>query len=70
MGVAAYNRGTKALCDQLDREEKDRRTVLMVTCGGTMRNGPGKAYGRCTVCGAVDYEAYEGDRCRRMVPQR
>jgi hypothetical protein len=69
MGVAAYNRGTKALCDQLDREERDRRTVRMVECGGRMRDGTGKLYGRCTACGGIDYELYEGDRCRRLVPR-
>ena len=69
MGVRAYNRGTKVLQDRLDREAASRRTVRMVECGGWMRNGPRKEFARCTVCSAVDYELYEGDRCRRKVPE-
>ena len=68
MGIAAYNRGTKALRDRLDREVAERRTVRMVECGGRIYNGPYKCYGRCSACGAIDYEAYEGDLCRRKVP--
>jgi hypothetical protein len=34
---------------------------------GTMVNGPDKAYARCSVCGSVDYDKYEGDRCARQV---
>jgi len=67
MGIAAYNRGSRVLRNALDREAQDRRTVRMVPCGGRMSNGPSKRYGRCLICGAIDYEAYEGDRCRRMV---
>lgn len=33
-------------------------------CTGTMINGPGKRSARCGVCGIVDWEANEGDRCR------
>lgn len=32
-------------------------------CSGKMVNGPGKEFARCSKCGRVDYEAYEGDRC-------
>ena len=34
-------------------------------CVGTYRNGPGKRFARCQVCGGVDYEANEGDHCKR-----
>jgi hypothetical protein len=36
-------------------------------CRGKMENGPGKAYAKCGLCGALDYEANEGDTCRRRV---
>lgn len=39
----------------------------MDVCGGRIYNGPNKAYGRCARCGHVDYEAYEGDTCRRRL---
>lgn len=38
-------------------------------CNGTYRNGPGKRYARCWKCGHVDWEANEGDRCRRLIPE-
>ena len=38
-------------------------------CKGTYYNGPGKRYARCRVCGHIDWEANEGDRCRRLVPE-
>lgn len=69
MGAAAYNRGSKVLRDQLDREAEDRRTVRHVRCSGLMRNGPEKRYARCRVCGGVDYELNEGDHCRARMPE-
>lgn len=62
-GAAAYNRGSRAIRAQLDRE----RIRSGRYCTGTMIDGPNKAYGRCTRCGAIDYEKYEGDRCRRLI---
>jgi hypothetical protein len=37
-------------------------------CGGTLYNGPGKRFTRCSVCGTIDWEANEGDRCRERLP--
>jgi hypothetical protein len=34
-------------------------------CPGVLRNGPGKAFTRCATCGAIDWEANEGDTCRK-----
>jgi hypothetical protein len=34
------------------------------SCHGRMENGPDKAFARCGLCGCIDYELYEGDRCR------
>lgn len=61
MGQAAYNRGSRAISIQIDREleEKGQRR-----CDGTMENGPEKRYVRCRRCGVIDYELYEGDHCR------
>lgn len=64
MGAAAYNRGSRAIRNQIDRElAASRRTP----CPGLFRNGPGKRYARCSHCGRVDYEANEGDRCRAVL---
>jgi hypothetical protein len=64
MGVAAYNRGSRAISRALDRdaeELREKRRSGAVRCGGTFRNGPEKKYGRCDRCGRIDYEKYEGD---------
>lgn len=37
-------------------------------CPGRMRNGPGKRYVRCNVCGRVDWERNEGDPCPYPAP--
>lgn len=58
MGAAAYNRGTRAIRAQFDREAEERRRR---SCGGVFANGPGKRFVRCCSCGAVDYERSEGD---------
>lgn len=39
-------------------------------CNGTVFNGPDKRFGRCSKCGNLDYELYEGDRCREMVEDK
>lgn len=36
-------------------------------CRGVMIDGPAKLHCRCDTCGAVSYEANEGDRCGREV---
>lgn len=65
MGAAAYNRGSRAVRERIDREQRGKR--VRTICGGTYYNGPDKAYGRCDRCKAVDYEKYEGDKCTREV---
>jgi hypothetical protein len=60
MGAAAYNRGSKAISAQIDRELKSHNRP----CNGVMYNGPNKRYARCSRCGRIDYEQNEGDRCR------
>lgn len=45
-----------------------KEPAKLVRCNGRMRNGPEKRYARCRVCGAIDWELNEGDRCRAMVP--
>lgn len=62
-GVAAYNRGTRLLRRQLDRDA----VKVGRYCGGKMHDGPNKAFGRCSSCGKIDYEKYEGDRCTRII---
>lgn len=66
MGVAAYNRGSRCISAQLDRELADR-SMRRVPCGGKLYNGPDKRFGRCALCHRIDYEGYEGDRCRQTV---
>lgn len=63
MGAAAYNRGSRAIRAQLDRERMPEGRY----CGGVYDNGPGKRYARCRRCRAIDYEANEGDRCGRLL---
>ncbi len=46
---------------------KKKSPSRVVHCPGIVRNGPDKAYSRCPICGKVDYELYEGDRCRNMI---
>lgn len=65
MGTAAYNRGSRAISAQIDRELADKRR--RVICNGTFYNGPGKRFARCDKCKRIDYEANEGDRCRRAI---
>ena len=65
MGAAAYNRGSKAIREQIDRELE--RKTIRVRCKGIMRNGPEKRYARCRHCGAIDWELNEGDSCRAFV---
>jgi hypothetical protein len=67
MGHAAYNRGSMAISIQIDRELEEKRKARRVRCNGKMRNGPDKRYARCVKCGAIDYELYEGDKCRMFV---
>ena len=64
-GAAAYNRGSRAIRAQIDRELAERRVGRY--CTGTMYNGPGKRYVRCAKCRVVDYEKNEGDRCGRLI---
>jgi hypothetical protein len=64
MGAAAYNRGSRAIRAQIDRDLAARRTETL--CPGKMRNGPEKKYTRCDLCSAIDYEKNEGDRCGRV----
>lgn len=40
---------------------------MKADCPGGVENGPGKRYAVCRLCGALDYEANEGDRCRALV---
>lgn len=61
MGAAAYNRGSRAIREQIDRELREKRKLRY--CPGTFYNGPGKRFARCDTCKRVDYEANEGDRC-------
>jgi len=37
---------------------------MTATCNGTLYNGPGKRFVRCSKCGTVDWESNEGDACR------
>jgi len=61
MSIRAYNRATRVIRTRIDHELAERRRV----CGGTYRNGPDKRFCRCDTCRRIDYEANEGDRCRR-----
>ena len=65
MGAAAQRRGDVVLRRQSDaalgRAERSER------CGGKYVNGPDKAYSRCSRCGSLEYEKYEGDRCTHIV---
>jgi hypothetical protein len=65
MGIAAYNRGSRAISAGIDREAA--RTRYGRYCTGKMWNGPGKQYARCLKCGDIDYEKYEGDRCGKLI---
>ena len=65
MGAAAYNRGSRAISEQIDREFRSRSRLIR--CKGRMRNGPGKRYARCESCGEIDWELNEGDPCRQFV---
>jgi hypothetical protein len=69
MGHAAYSRGSRAISTQIDRELEEKRKTRRVRCNGKIQNGPEKRFGRCTKCGAIDYELYEGDRCRAFIPE-
>lgn len=62
MSIRTYNRGSRLIRTQIDRELHERR--IRRPCGGTFRNGPEKKYARCDRCGIVDYEKYEGDKHR------
>ena len=45
-------------------------TQVLVTdlpCPGHYLNGPEKRYARCSMCGHLDYESNEGDRCTNVV---
>jgi hypothetical protein len=64
MGAAAYNRGSRAIRASFDRDARRR------PCPGTYRNGPNKDFARCSYCGRVDYEKYEGDRCTVTLVER
>ena len=67
MGVAAYNRGSRAISEAINREQRTKRTKIR--CSGKMRNGPEKRYARCDTCGRIDWEANEGDRCLEWVAE-
>ncbi|MDD3983984.1 MAG: hypothetical protein PHU54_08595 [Candidatus Omnitrophica bacterium] len=68
MGAAAYNRGSRCISEQIDREQSSRR--ILVRCAGRMRNGPGKRFARCDKCGQIDWELNEGDPCRGFVREQ
>jgi len=65
VSIAAYNRGSRAIRESIDRREG--KVKVGRYCGGAMGNGPGKDFVRCNRCGNIDYEKYEGDRCGRII---
>lgn len=56
----------------MKRETKKNSPKIkkIIRCNGTMRNGPGKRYSRCSKCGSIDWELYEGDQCRAFIEAR
>lgn len=53
-------------CDKIiDSNGNTVGRVEVTNCGGTYYNGPDKRYVRCNRCHRIDWEANEGDRCKR-----